>query len=584
MTAWASAGWWWQHLPVLPVLLPAFTAMALLILGDHGGSSSGHAPARLRWARRIGLASACLGLGLAVLLVGQAASGVLAVYRVGDWPAPYGIVLVVDRLGAMMLLLTSLVALPVLVYASGGWDAHGRYFHAMFQFQLMGLNGAFVTGDLFNLFVFFEVLLIASYVLMVHGQGGERFKVGLHYVVLNLLASALFLIGVSLLYARTGTLNYADLALRVPMVQGPDAMVVQAAGLVLLVVFGFKAALAPLSLWLPATYAAAAAPVAALFAIMTKVGVYAILRVQGVIFGPEAGDSALAAEPLLLPLALATSVLGVLGALAARTLERLVAWLTVASVGTILLGIGLFGSAGWAAALYYMANSTLVVAGLFLLSELVASQRGEAADKLVPAAPVAQPALLGTLMLLAAASAAGLPPLPGFIGKLLMLEASSAHAWQGALWGVILGGGFLTLVGLARAGSVLFWHVRVEPSDRGPVSSGGAGASPTLLAATLALLAATVAMSVFAAPIQRYTTQAAEQLLDRGAYARAVLGEAGLDAQTARPYRFPIPAAPGASAAPAPSTVPTAPIAPITPITPITPIVPTAPAPQDANP
>jgi multicomponent K+:H+ antiporter subunit D len=426
----------------------------------------------------------------------------------------------------------------------------------MFQFQLMGLNGAFVTGDLFNLFVFFEVLLIASYVLMVHGQGGQRFKVGLHYVVLNLLASALFLIGVSLLYARTGTLNYADLALRVPMVQGPDAMVVQAAGLVLLVVFGFKAALAPLSMWLPATYAAAAAPVAALFAIMTKVGVYAILRVQGVIFGPEAGDSALAAEPLLLPLALATSVLGVLGALAARTLERLVAWLTVASVGTILLGIGLFGSAGWAAALYYLANSTLVVAGLFLLSELVASQRGEAADKLVPAAPVAQPALLGCLMLLAAASAAGLPPLPGFIGKLLMLEASSAHAWQGVLWAVILGGGFLTLLGLARAGSVLFWHVRVEPSDRASVTSGGAGASPTLLAATLALLAATVAMSVFAAPIQRYTTQAAEQLLDRGAYARAVLGEAGLDAQTARPYRFPIPAAPGASAAQAPPTAP----------------------------
>jgi multicomponent K+:H+ antiporter subunit D len=555
MMAWASSGWW-QHMPVLPVLLPAFTAMVLLILGDHGGRTSGHGSAKLRWARRIGLASTGLGPVLSALLVWQAAGGELAVYRVGDWPAPYGIVLVVDRLGAMMLLLTSLVALPVLAYASGGWDAHGRYFHAMFQFQLMGLNGAFVTGDLFNLFVFFEVLLIASYVLMVHGQGGQRFKVGLHYVVLNLVASALFLVGVSLLYARTGTLNLADLALRVPMVQAPDAVVVQAAGLVLLVVFGFKAALAPLSLWLPATYAAAAAPVAALFALMTKVGVYAIVRVQGVVFGAEAGDSALVAEPLLLPLALATSVLGVLGALAARTLERLVAWLTVASVGTILLGIGMFGSAGWAAALYYLANSTLVVAGLFLLSELVASQRGEAADKLVPAAPVAQPALLGTLMLLAAASAAGLPPLPGFIGKLLMLEASSAHAWQVVIWGVILGGGFLTLLGLARAGSVLFWHVRVEPADRPAVSSGGAGASPTLLAATLALLAATVAMSVFAAPIQRYTALAAEQLLDRGAYARAVLGEAGLGAQTARPYRFSIPAAPGASAAPAPPTAP----------------------------
>ena len=535
-----------QHLPVLVVLLPAFTAIALLLLGDHGGDAhGGHAHPRLQWARRIGLASVLLGLLLAAVAVAQAAGGVLAAYRVGDWPAPYGIVLVVDRLSAMMLLLTSLVAVPVLWYASGGWDAHGRYFHAMFQFQLMGLNGAFVTGDLFNLFVFFEVLLIASYVLMVHGQGGQRFKVGLHYVVLNLCASALFLVGVSLLYARTGTLNLADLALRVPMVAAPDAAVVKAAALVLLVVFGFKAALAPLSLWLPATYAAAAAPVAALFAIMTKVGVYAIVRVHGVVFGPEAGASAFTVEPVLLPLALLTCGVGVLGAMAAHTLERLVAWLTVASVGTILVGVGLFGSAGWAASLYYLANSTLVVAGLFLLAELVASQRGDAADRLEPAVPVAQPVLLGSMMLLAAASAAGLPPLPGFIGKLLMLEAASAHAWQAAIWTTLLGVGFLTLVGLARAGSLLFWHVR----DDAPGST--AGASPKLVSATLALLAATVAMSVWAAPIQRYTARAAAQLLDREAYARAVLGEAGLGAQTTRPYRFP--PAPGSASGAAPA-------------------------------
>ena len=534
------------HLPVLVVLLPAFTAMALLLLGDHGGDAhGGHANPRLQWARRIGLASVLLGLLLSAVMVAQAAGGALAVYRVGDWPAPYGIVLVVDRLSAMMLLLTSLVAVPVLWYASGGWDAHGRHFHAMFQFQLMGLNGAFVTGDLFNLFVFFEVLLIASYVLMVHGQGGQRFKVGLHYVVLNLSASALFLIGVALLYARTGTLNLADLALRVPMVAAPDAAVVKAAALVLLVVFGFKAALAPLSLWLPATYAAATAPVAALFAIMTKVGVYAIIRVHGVVFGPEAGPSAFTVEPVLLPLALLTCVLGVLGAMAARTLERLVAWLTVASVGTILVGVGLFGSAGWAASMYYLANSTLVVAGLFLLAELVASQRGDAADRLEPAAPVAQPVLLGSMMLLAAASAAGLPPLPGFIGKLLMLEASSIHAWQVAIWTTLIGVGFLTLVGLARAGSILFWHVR----DDAPGST--SGASTKLISATLALLAATVAMSVWAAPIQRYTAQAAAQLLDREAYARAVLGEAGLGAQTTRPYGFPAAkdSAPGAAPA-----------------------------------
>ncbi|GAB4120256.1 MAG: monovalent cation/H+ antiporter subunit D [Rubrivivax sp.] len=522
-----------DHLPILPVLLPAATAIVLLLLGDHGGDEhGGHGHPKLRWARRIALASVLLGALLAARLVAQAAGGEVWAYRVGDWPAPFGIVLVIDRLGALMLMLTALVALPVLWYATGGWDSRGRHFHALFQFQLMGLNGAFVTGDLFNLFVFFEVLLIASYVLMVHGQGRERFRVGVHYVVLNLVASALFLVGVSLLYAKTGTLNFADLALRVPEVTAPESAVVQSAALLLLVVFGFKAALLPLSMWLPATYAASSAPVAALFAIMTKVGVYAIWRVHGVVFGATAGDSALTVEPLLLPLALATSAVAVLGALSARTLERLVAWLTVASVGTVLAGVGLFSAAAWSAALYYMVNSTLVVAGLFLLAELVAAQRGDAADRLEPASPVAQPTLLGLMMLLAAASAAGLPPLPGFIGKLMILEASLPHPAQAAVWTVVLAVGFLTLVGLARAGSILFWHARPELPP-----GASAGASPRLVGATLLLLAATVAMSVFAAPLQRYTEAAAAQLTDRAAYARAVLGERGEAVDTTRPYR-----------------------------------------------
>lgn len=529
------ADWIEPHLAVLPVLLPAATAVLLLLIGDHGGDAhGGHGHRRLRWARGIALVSCGLGLLLAARLALQADTGALTVYRVGDWPAPFGIVLVVDRLSALMLLLTACVALPVVVYASGGWDAHGRHFHPLFQFQLMGLNGAFVTGDLFNLFVFFEVLLIASYVLMLHGQGKLRFRVGLHYVVLNLAASALFLVGVALIYALTGTLNLADLALRVPLVTGPDAAVLQAAALILLVVFGFKAALAPLSMWLPATYAAASAPVAALFAIMTKVGVYAIIRVHGVVFGADAGASAFTVQPLLLPLALLTSVVGVLGALAAGTLPRLVAWLTVASVGTVLAAIGLFGAQAWSAALFYMANSTLVIAGLFLLSELVGAQRGDVADSLEPASPVAQPQLLGLMLLLAAASVAGLPPLPGFIGKLMILEASASHAWAVAVWAVVLGVGFLTLVGLARAGSILFWNVRVD----GPVP-GDAGASPRLVVATLALIGAGVAMSVFAAPLQRYTAAAALQLVDRAAYARAVLPEqGGENARTTRPYRI----------------------------------------------
>lgn len=524
-----------KHLPVLPVLLPAFTGMVLLLLGDAPG---GHAHPKLKWGRRISRLSAVLGLALGLLMVGQAAGGDLQVYRVGDWPAPFGIVLVIDRLSAMMVLLTSLVAVPVLWYACGGWDSHGRHFHAIFHFQLMGLAGAFVTGDIFNLFVFFEVLLIASYVLMVHGQGRTRFQVGVQYVVLNLLASALFLVGVSLLYAVTGTLNFADLALRVAQISGMEAVLARSAALILLVVFGFKAALLPLSLWLPGTYAAASAPVAALFAIMTKVGVYAILRVHGVVFGDAAGEAALVAEPWLLPLAMGTCLLGALGALSSRTLPRLVAWLTVASVGTTLLAIGLFTPEAWSAAFYYLAHSTLVVAGLFLLVELVSAQRGDVGDQLAPSSPVAQPVLLGTMLLLAAASVAGLPPLPGFLGKVMLLQAAWVSEWQAWVWGVVLLVGFMSIVALARAGSVLFWNVRPD------LPASPAGASPRLIMPTLTLVMAGVIMSIGAAPLKRYTDAMAHQLLDRQAYARAVLGvdeRTGQPLVSVRPYRMPSP-------------------------------------------
>jgi multicomponent K+:H+ antiporter subunit D len=422
-----------------------------------------------------------------------------------------------------------LVALPVVVYASGGWDAHGRHFHALLQFQLMGLNGAFVTGDLFNLFVFFEVLLIASYVLLVHAQGRERFRFGVPYVVLNLAASGLFLVGVALLYAVTGTLNLADLAMRVAQVRTEDAGLLQAGAMLLLVVFGFKAALLPLHLWLPGTYAAACAPVAALFALMTKVGVYAILRVHGVVFGDGAGASAQLVAPWLLPLALASSLVAVFGALAAGTLPRMVAWLNIASVGIILAALGLFTTGAWSAALFYTINSTLVIAALFLLAELVGAQRGEVGERLEPAGPVAQPALLGTMMLLLAASVIGLPPLPGFLGKLMILQSAQGVAlpW---VWSVVLLVGFFSLIGLARAGSVLFWAV--EPQRGG----GAAGASPRLLVSTLALIAAIVAVAGAAGPLKRYTDAAAAQLADREGAARAVLGADG-GAGAVRPYR-----------------------------------------------
>lgn len=519
------------HLPVLPVLLPLFTAVALLLLGDEGGPS-GHTGGRLRMARAISLGSVLVGALMAWRLMADAAGGALTVYPLGNWPAPFGIVLVVDHLSAMMLALTWTIAVPVLWYATGGWDARGRHFHPLFHFQLMGLSGAFVTGDLFNLFVFFEVLLIASYVLLVHGQGLERFRAGVHYVVLNLVASALFLVGLALIYGTAGTLNMADLALRVAQL-GPDAVAIfKIGGMVLLVVFGLKAAMVPLYMWLPGTYAVASAPVAALFAIMTKVGVYSIIRVHAVILGDAAGLAARAAEPWLLPVALLTTVLGVLGALAAHSLARLVAYLTVASVGTILAGVGLFTPATLSAALYYMVHSTLVVAALFLLVELVASQRGIVGDKLQPATPVAQPVLLGLMTLLGAASVAGLPPLPGFLGKVMVLQSAAgtpAHAW---VWVVVLTGGVLTLVGLARAGVILFWQVL--PTDG---QHAGSGSSWRLTSATLGLLGLSLVLAAAASPMKRYTDAAAAQLSDPAVYAKAVLGQIDtFSSISTRPY------------------------------------------------
>jgi multicomponent K+:H+ antiporter subunit D len=532
----AILGFWLQHAPVLSVLLPSFTAMALLLLGDFGGMSGvggGHNRARVVWRRRLSLASVLLGLVMSAGMVWLASQGDLMVYRMGEWEAPFGIVLVLDRLSALMVCLTYLVAVPVLWYATGGWDNRGRHFHAIFHFQLMGLSGAFLTGDLFNLFVFFEVLLIASYVLLLHGLGRERLRMGFHYVVLNLAGSGLFLIGLAMLYAVTGTLNMADLGVRVALLTGDSALVARAAALILLVVFGLKAAVVPLYFWLPGTYASASAPVAALFAIMTKVGVYSIIRTHWGIFGLEAGEATLAAQAWLLPLALTTSVLGALGALASHSLGRLVGYLTVSSVGTILAGIGLFTPETLSAALYYTLHSTIVIAGLFLLVELMAAQRGEALDKLRPAVAVREPILLGLMMIFGAASAAGLPPLPGFLGKLMILQSASGLAAQAWVWTVVLGVGFLSLVGLARAGVIVFWHV--QPDDH--AASSVSGSSLKLLSSAWAFMLMTVLLAVMASPVKRYTMAAAEQLADKAAYAQAVLGEqGGAAARTTRPY------------------------------------------------
>jgi multicomponent K+:H+ antiporter subunit D len=495
-----------NHLAIAAILLPAFAGFLLIFL--------------LRTAtglqRAVSVGATALLVALCALLLAQASSGAYQVYELGNWPAPFGIVLVLDRLSAFMLLLTSVVALFALLAAVLGDDLKGKNFHALFQFQLMGLNIAFLTGDIFNLFVAFEVLLIASYGLLLHGGGEARTRAGIHYVVINLAGSALFLVAVGLIYGVTGTLNMADLALKTALVPAADAPLLAAGGLLLLVVFAIKAALLPLYFWLPGAYSAATPAVAALFAIMTKVGVYAIIRVYTLVFGAEAGAVTSLAEPYLLPAALATLSLGMIGALAARSLRLLIAYLTVASIGTLLTGVGLFSQAGFTAALYYTVHSTLVTAALFLLAGTIAAQRGEAGDRLLPGPALAQPALLGTLFFATAVAAAGLPPLSGFLGKLLVMESALSHAGLPWVWAIILITSLLGLIGLSRAGSMLFWKL----SDDRPAIGGG---SSLALAPATGLLGLLVLMSVFAGPLARLSEATAAQLLDTRGYVEAVL-------------------------------------------------------------
>ncbi|ATH81406.1 monovalent cation/H+ antiporter subunit D [Pseudomonas sp. KHPS1] len=499
-----------SHAIILPVLLPMFFG-ALLLVG-HG------------WSREIKRGISLLGC-LALLpvcfhLLLLAGAGQLQVYALGNWAAPFGIMLLLDRFNAVMLLLTALLATFALLYACRGEDEQGPNFHALFQFQLLGINGAFLTADLFNLFVFFEILLISSYALLLHGNRASQVKAGVHYVVLNLLGSSFFLIGVSLLYGLTGTLNMPDLAARVASADVADAPLLKAAAYLLLIVFGLKGAVLPLYFWLPRAYAAAPASVAALFAIMTKVGFYAIVRVFTLIFGEQAGPLANLGHELLWWLALPTIALGVIGALGARQLQVLLAYLVVVSVGMLMAGFAIGTAAALSAALYYLVHSTLISAALFLLAGLVVAQRDSAGGDLQQERVLRQPLLLGCLFFFGAISVAGLPPFSGFIGKMLLLRAAEP-GWQAwSLWPVVLIGGLLTLIALSRAGTTLFWlGQQTSPSTAAP-------ADRVSLLAALGLLLASPLLLIGAAPILAYMEAAAVQLLDLQPYLSIIAGGA----------------------------------------------------------
>lgn len=507
------------HLAILPFLIP-FLAAALLLVAHR-------TPLAVR--QGLSLGATLLAAIASVLLLIHADDGRIAVYALGDWPAPYGIVLVADRLAALMVVTLFAVALPALVMATAGLDQRGPHFHPLFQLQLAGLAAAFLTGDLFNLFVAFEILLLASYALLAHGGGFHRTAAGLRYVVLNLVGSSMFLIALALLYGTLGTLNLADIARLLPDVPPADVPLVRVALMLLALVFLLKSALFPIQGWLPGTYSAAAPAVGCLFAILTKVGVVALLRLD---------ITALADTPvgrqLLFPwlpvLALATVFWGTIGALAARRFTLLVANLLLVSSGTLLFAIGHATPALTAALLFYLPQSTLVAAALFLLAGAITIRRGESQDLLVRGPVLEHRTALGLGFAMLAVAIAGLPPLSGFLGKIMLMQALDGP-WRAIWWATLLMSGLVVALVLARAGSILFW----EPDGYAATFHTRERIGPARTTALVLLIAASPLFTVFARPIAGYTAATAAQMHARTPYIDAVIATDAAIARQARP-------------------------------------------------
>ncbi|MDP2009013.1 MAG: monovalent cation/H+ antiporter subunit D [Phenylobacterium sp.] len=500
-----------NHWIIAPVVLPAVSGpLIVLALRNH-----------TRQARVLSIAGCCCLVAIAVGLIVLSASGEIGTYTLGNWPAPFGIVLVLDRLAAMMLLLSAILGLVVGVYAAATeLDRKGWHFHALLQFQLLGLNGAFLTGDLFNLFVFFEVLLIASYCLMLHGGGSGRLKAGVQYVVVNLVGSTLFLVAVGLLYGVTGTLNMADMGRRIAAAPAADDGLITAGCLLLTTVFALKAAIVPLHFWLPKTYVSTSPAVAALFVIMTKLGAYAIIRCTTLIFGENAGASAWEVGRWLMPAALITGLLGFVGVLSARGLRELAAFCVIGSMGTLLASVSVFQPAAMSGALYYLASSTLAGAALFLLSDMIERRRPDYGDTLSTGPQLQHAAPLSLLFLLTAMAVVGLPPLSGFVGKLLILDGVGLPGFGIWIWSMVLGTTLLAMVAFARAGSVLFWK-SASPAASGRAQPGSLARAAW--AAPVALLTCLILLSVAAGPATAYLDAASRQLFEPEQYHRAVL-------------------------------------------------------------
>ncbi len=534
------------HLVAVPILVPLLTAALMLLLGE----------SRRRTKSALSVVSGLVGLLAALALLRWVNApetgdgpGSVGVYLPGNWQAPFGIVLVADRLSTMMVALTGVVAFAASIYSTSRWDRAGVHFHPLLQLQLMGLNGAFLTGDLFNLFVFFEVMLAASYGLLLHGSGRLRVQAGLHYIAINLAASSLFLIGAALLYGAAGTLNMADLGMRIAQLPPADRGLVHAAAAILATAFFAKAGAWPLNFWLVPAYSAAVSPVGAVFALLTKLGIYTLLRLWTLLFAPDAGSSAAFGQSALIAIGLATLFAGAIGIVGTQRLSNLAGFSVLVSAGTLLAAIGLGEPAVWAGALYYLLSSTLAVSAFFLLTDMIERWRNagmsvaphekagnapflaedlrvlddvnldDEAQALYGRAIPAGVAFLGLSFIGCTLLLAGLPPLSGFVGKFAMLSSAfstggtSMPAW--IFLALLVVSGLLALIALSRTGMRHFW---TQPHPTMP-------ALPALEVLPVAgLLAASVALTVWAGPVMRHAITTAEGLRTPTAYRNAVMG------------------------------------------------------------
>lgn len=543
-----------EHLVALPIVVPLLVGAALLLLTE----------AQRVVRVTLALTSVALQLGVALFLLYLTSDGApfiwangIGVYTLGGWPAPFGIVLVADRLSAVMLTLEAVLASAVLAYSVARWDRPGQPFHSLLQFLMMGVNGAFLTGDLFNLFVFVEILLAASYGLVLRGVGTVRVGMGLHYLVVNILASVLFLVGVAMIYGVTGTLNMADVARRFPDL-APDARTLFDTGAAILgVAFLVKAGSWPLNLWLPGTYSAAVAPVAAAFAPLTKVGVYALLRVGTLMSEDTAAASMLGVT--MFYFGMATLVSGTIGMLAAHHLARLVSYSVIVSTGILLAALGLGIEALTTPVLFYLIVSSLTTGTFFMLSGMTERTRSLPSTGPEPP-PVASPfhmafgvrdpdpygtdddigvaipraiAFLGLVFVSCVLLVTGLPPMPGFIAKFALLstaiDAAPAVGLGGAAWALaaaVLFSGFAGVVALTRVGIRLFWTVTARTTPRLRVVE----AAPV---AFLVMLC--IALGTLSSPVIQYLDHAAASLHEPQEYIRTVLAHVDGEGEGAVP-------------------------------------------------